>query len=173
MAQYEHPATRTIAIATLNGYREGTRIATTRLDDDGEPLLHLFERRTRHGATIEWLRLGGDDNDPRWYTSAELVDCHHELMPVHYPEDPAKSTTALAEGERNPRGKVIVLASKASDVVVVTPSTMEASLGVIGRELLISEDIVGPARIDILEAVMPCFATARKPADSSNGDGRG
>jgi hypothetical protein len=63
-------------------------------------------------------------------------------------------------------GKVIVLASSVSDVVVVTPTSIDRARGVLGRELLVSDSLDSVERVQLLEAVVPCFATVPSSLDS-------
>ena len=58
------------------------------------------------------------------------------------------------------RGKIIVLAERVQDVVIITPRTLDRARGVLGRQLLVSEDVAGQLGMgDLFEAVTPCFAT--------------
>ena len=63
-------------------------------------------------------------------------------------------------------GKVIVLASSVSDVVVVTPSSINRARGVLGRELLVSGSLSYAEKVQLVEAVVPCFATVPSPTDA-------
>lgn len=63
------------------------------------------------------------------------------------------------------RGKIIVLAEHETDVVVITPRTLDRAHGLLGRQLLVSENIAGQLGMgDLFEAVTPCFAT--RPAST-------
>jgi len=80
---------------------------------------------------------------------------------------------ARRRGEEWPRGKIIVLAERADDVLVITPSTKDRARGVLGRELLVSKDIAGQLGMgDLFETVTPCFATVHSLQDSETGENR-
>lgn len=66
----------------------------------------------------------------------------------------------------NQRGKIIVLANDLRDVIVVSPQSLNRVHGVVGRGLMIAEDVSSEDRLRMLEAVVPCFATVRRSPDS-------
>lgn len=60
-------------------------------------------------------------------------------------------------------GKTIVLALNVSDVVVVTPRTLNRARGIVGREVLATRDIAGQIGYRAMwDAVEPCFATTAR-----------
>lgn len=59
--------------------------------------------------------------------------------------------------------KTIVLAENVSDVVVITPRTLNRTRGVVAREVLATRDVAGQLGYRALwAAIEPCFATTPK-----------
>lgn len=68
------------------------------------------------------------------------------------------------------KGRIIVLADRAEDVVIVTPKSLHRARGQVGRELLISESVSDSDRVKMLEVVIPCFATSPASPNSEEVD---